>query len=446
MIASQNALGQTYRRGEAGYEAARRRTLWNARLPDRYPDVIVQANNAMEVVAAVKAARRDGLRVTVRSGGHSWAGNHLRQGGMLLDVSRLQDVRIDAEARRATVGPGVAGHELLRSLARVGLFFPAGHCMGVCLGGYLLQGGFGWNGRVLGPACESVLGLDLVTADGELVHADEKENSDLYWAARGAGPGFFGVVTRFHLKLHPRPAVIGGSFHNYPIDCLEDVFRWAHAVGPEVPESVELQLVLSRDVAAVRGAGIMVLAPVFADSVKQARDDVAFLHECPARRKAALRVPFLPTGLELMYRSVMTHYPDDHRYAVDNMWTSAAFDDLLPGLRNIAETLPPAPSHLLWMNWAPPSERPSMAFSMEDDTYISLYSVWKDPKRDAELVSWPVDRMREMEHLATGCQLADENLGQRPARFVSDRNLARLDELRAKHDAQGRFHPWMGRP
>jgi hypothetical protein len=87
-----------------------------------------------------------------------------------------------------------------------------------------------------------------------------------------------------------------------------------------------------------------------------------------------------------------------------------------------------------------------MAYSMEDNTYIALYSVWKHAGDDARFVDWPVSNMRAMEHLATGCQLADENLGQRPARFVSDEHLARLDQVRSQYDAEGRFHPWMGRP
>jgi hypothetical protein len=82
---------------------------------------------------------------------------------------------------------------------------------------------------------------------------------------------------------------------------------------------------------------------------------------------------------------------------------------------------------------------------MEDDIYIALYSVWKRAEDDGAFARWPVDRMREMETLATGCQLADENLGQRPARFVSDANLARLDRARATFDPSGRFQPWMGR-
>ena len=87
-----------------------------------------------------------------------------------------------------------------------------------------------------------------------------------------------------------------------------------------------------------------------------------------------------------------------------------------------------------------------MAFSLEDDTYIALYGVWKDAQHDAQVAPWAGERMREMAHLATGIQLADENLAQRPARFVADANLAKLDAVRALRDAPGRFHPWMGRP
>lgn len=146
-----------------------------------------------------------------------------------------------------------------------------------------------------------------------------------------------------------------------------------------------------------------------------------------------------------MYRGVSSHYPDGHRYAVDNMWTSASIDELLPGLDRIARTLPPAPSHMLWMNWAPPPNRPDMAYSVEDDIYIALYSVWKNAADDPQFDSWPVDRMREMAGLATGCQLADENLGQRPVRFMSDENLTKLERIRADYDPDKRFHSWMGR-
>jgi hypothetical protein len=87
-----------------------------------------------------------------------------------------------------------------------------------------------------------------------------------------------------------------------------------------------------------------------------------------------------------------------------------------------------------------------MAYSVEDDTYIAVYGVWQDPSADEANVAWAADRMREMEHLASGLQLADENLGERPARFMTDEHMARLDRLRAVHDPEGRFHTWMGRP
>jgi FAD/FMN-containing dehydrogenase len=209
---------------------------------------------------------------------------------------------------------------------------------------------------------------------------------------------------------------------------------------------VELMLLMSRHVFRVQGPGIQVIAPVFADSWREAQDAVAFLTHSPLRSSAALRLPFIPSGLPLLYRAVMQHYPDNHRYAVDNMWTGANIDALLPGLTRIAETLPPAPSHVLWMNWTPPRERPDMAYSMEDNSYIALYSVWKEAKDDARFAAWPVEHMRAMAHLASGCQLADENLGQRPARFVTDAHLARLDQVRAARDPENRFHSWMGRP
>ena len=437
--------GGTFRRGESGYEQARSDALWNARLPDRYPAVIVQANDVYDVVAAVRLAKREGLRIGVRSGGHSWVGNHIRDGGMLLDVSRLNDVTVDKRRMRATTGPGRAGHELAAMLARQRLFFPSGHCPGVAVGGYLLQGGYGWHSRALGPACMSVEAVDVVTADGELVRACADENSELYWSARGAGPGFFGVVTRYHLIVYPRPRVIGVAAQTFSIDMLEDVFRWAHAVGPEVPASIELQFLVSRHTLGVRGAGILAFAPVFADSWSQAWRDLSFFNRSPLRRRSRISIPFFPSGLSLMYRQARKHYPDDHRYAVDNMWTRASIDELMPGLRRIAETLPPAPSHVLWMNWAPPAERPDMAYSMEDDIYLALYSVWKDTRDDADFVSWPVERMREMDHLASGCQLADENLAQRPLPFATPENMARLDRARSNFDPDERFYPWMNR-
>ncbi len=443
MSHSSQILGGIFRRGEPGYEVARRATSFNARIADRYPDVIVQANNEQEVIDAIQWAKRDGMKVGIRSGGHSWAANHIRDSGMLLDVSRLDAVTINKAAMTATTGPGRSGHQLAEMLKKQGLFFPAGHCKGVCVGGYLLQGGFGWHSRKLGLACMSVIAIDYVNGDGELKHASPEENADMYWAARGAGAGFFGVIVRFHLQVYPRPKVIGGAMATYHISKLEEVFRWAHAIGSSVPESVELMIIMSKQIPGIRGAGLLVIAPVFEESIAAAMQAAAFMKAKP--RGAKLSLPFLPMPLDMMYRGVMQHYPDNHRYAVDNMWTHASIDELLPHIQRIAETLPSAPSHMLWLNWTPPAYRPAMAFSLEDDTYIALYGVWKNASDDETIAPWAIKHMIEMAYLAKGIQLADENLGQRPAKFVADANLHKLDEVRATFDAEGRFHPWMGR-
>jgi FAD/FMN-containing dehydrogenase len=435
------------RRGDPGYERARIGSVWNARIPDRFPDLIVRAGDERDVVRALELAAGEEMKVGVCSGGHSWTASHLRDGGMLLDVSRLAAVTFDLDARTASVGPGASGSDLVETLRGHELFFPVGHCKDVALGGYLLQGGFGWLSRIFGPACMSVAAVDVVTADGELLHADERQNSDLYWAARGAGPGFFGVVTRFHLRLHPRPRIAMNSVYMYPAELLEEVFSWAYAIGPSVARSLEMMLFLQRpEFLGGERRAVGVTGPVLADSEEEARDALAILETCPVRDRALVANSFLPATLADLAAASTLLFPEGNRFAVDNMWTCAPFARLLPGLRRIADTLPPEPSHAMWMNWGPSPERPDMAYSVEDPIYIALYASWKDPADDPAYAGWPADRMREMEELATGIQLADENLVARPARFVSDESLRRLDEIRARRDPDGRFHPWLGRP
>ena len=418
--------------------------MWNALTPERYPDVIVRATSEQEVVEAVRTARSDGLRIAVRSGGHSWSGNHVRDGGMLLDLSGLLGAHVDPVAMSASVAPGCPGTELLALLAEHDLFFPAGHCVGVALGGYLLQGGFGWNGRVHGPACQSVEAIDVVTASGELLRADAERHPDLFWAARGSGPGFFGVVTRFHLRVYPRPRVMATGVHTYPLEVLEEVFRWAHEIGPRIPRTMELMVLIHRDDAGE--IELAVTGPVLVDSEEQAREALALLESCPVLDRAKISVPHVPVSFEDLFAGSAAIYPDRHRWVTDNMWTHASIEELLPGLRRIAETLPSSPSHMLWMNWGASPPRESMAYSVEDETYIACYAASPDSDRDAVNAEWSTERMRELEHLSSGIQLADENLHRRPARFVTEENMRRLQEIRGAYDPDGLFHPWMGRP
>jgi FAD/FMN-containing dehydrogenase len=287
----------------------------------------------------------------------------------------------------------------------------------------------------------------VVTADGEKIHCDEDNHSDLYWAARGSGPGFFGVVTSFYLKLYPRPAACGTSVYIYPIDLADEIYTWARNVSAEVDRRVEMQIVASRSVPSMGldGPAIVFASPAFADSEKEAEEALAIFGTCPVADRAIVKVPYLPTDLPTWFTAVMTNYLDDHRYTADNMWTSASAHDLLPGINNILKTMPPHPSHFLWLNWGPSPTRPDMAYSIEDEVYLALYGAWMDPADDEKYGDWARTNMAAMSNLATGIQLADENLGQRPARFASDEAMVRLDKVRASYDPDGLFHSWMGR-
>lgn len=434
-------------RGTDGYEVARRATVWNSLLPDRFPAVIMQACEAKDVVAAVRHARAHGYRIGVRSGGHSWNASHLRDGGMLLDVSRLDHCIVDTDRMIARVGPGKIASVFATELDSQGLFFPAGHCEGIRLGGYLLQGGYGWNSKVVGPACESVLGLEVVTADGELIYCDPENHPDLYWAARGAGPGFFGVVTSFTLRLHRRPAVLGTCLYMYPIEVADEVFTWGRSISSEIDDRVELQILTSCGAPETGSEkpGITIASPVFADSEEEATKALAALGSCPVIDRATVNLPYMPATLANWYTAVMSKYPEDHRYSVDNMFTSASADELLPGIRKIIETLPPHPSHFVFAGWKPSADRADMVYGLEDEIYLALYTAWHDPADDESYGDWAPSNMAAMSHLATGISLADENLARRPAKFITDPNMARLDRVRAAYDPDGLFHSWMAR-
>ena len=440
--------GRDFIRGDAGYDEARRAAVWRTNVPHRYPDRIVQANSIDDVVAAVRAAKAADQALSVRSGGRSWSANHIRDGGVLLDVSRLTAFDINEEAMTATAEPGLGGSDLIGALMKRGLFFPVGHCRGISLGGYLLQGGFGFNGRAFGVACSNVIAIDYVDAEGNLRHASETENSDMLWAARGAGPSFFGVVVRFHLRLYRKPAFIGNVITQYPVERLDDVVRWMDHVGADVPPEVELQWVMSRNPSfpprlrrATRTSPVRIemAATVMAESRTAAKAAVRFLTDRP--RGARLRTPLVPTPMGAMYAAVMQHYPTA-RWETDNLWTHASADELLPHLRRVADTLPPPPAHMLWLNWVPTTELPDMAFTVEDRTFLSFYGGWLDD-RDAEATAaWSHGNVAAMESLSTGVQYADDP--GRPSRAVSEQAKARLEALRADHDPDGRFHPWIG--
>ena len=154
-------------------------------------------------------------------------------------------------------------------------------------------------------ACESVLGLEVVTADGEQIYCDPEHHPDLYWAARGAGPGFFGVVTSFKLRIHRRPAVVGTCLYMYPIEVADEVYTWGRDISPEVDPRVELQILatLANPAAGIDHPTITIASPVFAESEEEAAKALALLGTCPVADQAMVNLPYMPTTLaELVHR------------------------------------------------------------------------------------------------------------------------------------------------
>lgn len=441
----QKSAARTWTRGDNGFDSAVLATSFNAADPGRRPAVMMEATSTDDVIAAIKCARAEGLKVSLVSGGHSWAQNHIRDGALLLNLSRLNAIEIDEHNRVARIGPGVVSGDLNAALAKRNLFFPVAHAYTVGMGGFLLQGGFGWGSRHYGLGCENVIGIDAVLADGTLVHASETENADLFWAARGAGPGFFAAIVRFHLQLHARPKFCGLKLQVFHISHLEEVLSWADEIGPSVAPNVEFQMVFNRKAFGIRDFGIEVMAPVMAQSWRAAREAVSFISKSPVRKQASLTLPLVPMARSFMMKTgERTLFLPNTRWVADNMWMNGPIAPLLPALRRIADTQPAAPSHALWLNWNAPAQRKDMAFSMEGRTYLALYGGLRG-KASAADQSWATDHMRALEQHSVGIQLADENLARRPWPFVSTANMKRLDQVRAAYDPDGLFHPWMGR-
>ncbi|MFG2629581.1 FAD-binding oxidoreductase [Streptomyces sp. NPDC048473] len=446
--------GELVQRGDSDYEALRAGMVWNGLKPERFPELIVRAASERDVPEAIGLARSRGLRIAVRAGGHSWCGSSVRSDGMLIDLSRLRRCDIDVASATATVQPGVTGSELAPELAKHGFSFPTGHCGSVAVGGYLLSGGLGWNSGALGPACRSVYEIEAVTADGETVRCNKDENPDLLWAARGAGPGFFAVVTRFRLRLHRLPGAIMSTTYAFPLADLEEVTNWATETAHELKPTVELSLVLATAAPPMtrtrpRPKVITVAATAFADSREQAVQTLGPLRNCPFADRALFREVDEPISPDSLYKASGDIWPADHRYAADTLWSQSDFGTLLSRLSEAVATAPSGNS-LVLAPISPASHNEEllrdMAFSVLGSSYVVPYAIWDDPAEDDINARWLHEAMRAVEPLGTGHYIAEADLGAGPARAersYTARDWRRLQSLRARYDPEGVFHTYL---
>jgi hypothetical protein len=196
--------GDLLRPGSGGYEDAR--VIWNGMVA-RAPGLIARCADVSDVQNAVRAGSETGILTAVRCGGHSLAGFSTCDDGMVIDLSRMRQVIVDAEARRARFAGGCLLGSVDTATQKAGLVFPSGVVSHTGAAGLVLGGGTGWLTRRFGLSCDNVERFTLVTADSSVVRCNAKENPDLFWALRGGG-GNFGVVTEFEVKLHPLTAVV----------------------------------------------------------------------------------------------------------------------------------------------------------------------------------------------------------------------------------------------
>jgi len=433
--------GSVVRRGEPGYDRARADAVWNARKPDRYPDLIVIAATEQDAAAAVRYARDEEMRVALRSGGHSWCGGHLHDGGMLLDLSRLREITVDPAAGTACVQAGVVGSDVHQALISHGLFFPVGHGPDVGLAGFLLGGGYGWNSRALGPACLSVSAVDAVTADGGIVPGTPEQNADILWAARGGGHGQFTAITRFHLRLYPAPGAIMRSTYVYPPEAAQEVVRMMMAVGPQLSRPVELVAMATRPppAAGMDGAAVTMSGTAFAGSPGEARRLLEPLDRV-AHADAAWAQRYVLTDVAQMAAEVERETPRGQRYVADNIWTRAAADQIAPLFAAITDSMPNPESQAFWYFWGEDQEPGQAAWSVQAPWYLAVYGIGDDAAQDEQHRTWVNKSIGSVEHLSAGTQFADADLGQRFDRPLSDASLARMEELRAAWDPGGVFY------
>ncbi len=434
--------GQLLRPGTVGFDEAARGRIFNARQPTRRPAAVLRAADEAAVAAGVRLARAEGLKVAVRSGGHSWAAWSLRDDTLLIDLAAFTAMSYHDQTGIVTVGPAVrGGADLDPFLAARGRFFAAGHCPTVGIGGFLLQGGMGWNCRGWGWAAEQIDSMRVVTADGDVVEASATENPDLFWAARGAGPGFFGVVTEFRLRTRPRFRELTQTTYVYPAEVTEEVLAWLHRARHDVPRSVELVAVgitppLPPELRH-SGPALVVDGVSFDGGPRSLRA----LTTCPVAGKTLVAKIAQPADIAELRAEQVRANPEGHRYFVDNAYLAGEADALIPALVPAFTGLPTPKAFSLWFDLAhlPARPLPDMALSLQTDIYFATYVVCEDQAQDATCRDFIDATMARLEPFSPGCYLGDSDFTVRTDRFASDQAWDRYQAIRASRDPERRF-------
>lgn len=424
--------GKVRSRHHAEYAGWHYSAAWNRRGFERYPEYIVRAASISDVARTIGFARSHGLAIGVKGSGHSYSGSFFQCGGILLDLSLLNDLEIHAEQGAAVIGPGVTSAQLSRSLAAHELAFPTGHGGGVGLSGFLLGGGLGVNCDAWGGMSTfNVQAVDVVTAEGEILHANEHQNAELLWAARGAGPCLFVVVVRFYIRCWPAPKKILARTYRFDPKHLAPVLL---ALSERVVDKrIQAMVALAGDADPV--------ASLSATSFCGDHDESRLLHadllstvsawtgsECDEQELRGFQSIYDQTDSAMVCT----------RYRADNVMTNDAETASRGLLARFGERPSRATFSLLIPR--PAHNYPDAAFSVRGKFFVSTYVQWNDAGDDASNCEWLKTLYDELSPSSVGQYINEMDLEARAgsvSRCFSDEAWSRLQALRRRYDSEG---------
>jgi FAD/FMN-containing dehydrogenase len=431
--------------GDPGYDDAR--GIWNG-LIDRRPALIVQCTGAADVVDAVNFARERGLLLSVKGGGHNVAGNAVNDGGLVIDLSQMRGVHVEPSTQTVRAQGGALWGDCDREAQLFGLAVPGGVVSTTGIAGLTLHGGVGHLRRKHGLSIDSLLSVDIVTADGRLRRASATENEDLFWAVRGAGSNF-GVVTSFEFRAHPvGPMVMVGAVF-YPQEAARDVLPAWRDYMASAPEELS-SLAFFWNVppgesfpSEHHGKPVLILAGVYSGSVEDGEPVVQPLREL-AQPLIDLSGPWPWLGLQSGFDALFP--PGDLRY-----WKSRAFAALPEeAIEEIAEWAARRPTPLtditIWHHGGAMSrvDEAATAYAGRDAPFLVTGEVsWTDPAQSDEAIKWGRDFWAAMgRHSTGGLYLNFPGLGEENEELVKagyGANYEQLAVLKAKYDPDNLF-------
>ena len=440
----QNVEGAVLARGDAGYDEARQ--IWNRRF-DRRPGAIVRCADAADVKKAVDIARERNLLVAVRSGGHDYAGNSMCDDGVVIDLSGMNTVTVDAHARTVRVGPGACWADVDQAAQAQGLVTVGGTVSTVGVAGFTLGGGSGHLSRKYGLALDNLLSADVVTAAGEVLRASERENSDLFWGLRGGG-GNFGIVTSLELRLHELTKDVLAGQIIYPFEAAADVLRFYRSFMDGAPDDVQCYAFFLRIPPipafpeSVHGKVVVDLVVTHAgESEAEAEQDLA-----PLRGFGA---PILDTVALVPYATLQQAF--DAGMGGGSRWYSKAHylrdlaDDAIVTILTHVAALPGefTTAYLGGEDGAMARVDPhATAFPHRDAPFsLHIFPGWSNAADDDGMIDWARKFHGAMNRYATGGVYANLLGGDEPdgPRSAYGANYKRLSELKAKYDPGNLF-------